>query len=657
MRTLTVITVLLPAVLAAQETVAPTVDSKVGSARGTNKGNYNIVQSWELGYRFASVGGDEGKYQSDVNYGNGIRLLSGSLGVNSKDGKGRWFDDFLLSTQGLGNDPYQSATVRLQKNRWYRYDLSWRQNDYLNPGLVVSNGTHLENTTRRWQDHDLVLFPQRHFRLKAGYSRVKQDGPALTTLQLFDSRGEIYPMFRNIYRQFDDYRVGGDVDFKGFRLTIQRRWEFYKEDTKDEGATGLQAFSRAEPYRGRTPAWLGNIFGERSWIIVNGRFTYSSTVGDFIQNEAAIGTDRFGAAQNRQILVRGRGSRPVATGDFTLTLLPMSRLTIINHTSAANTRMVGNNYYEQYDNNTQAYFGNAFQSLGLKLVTNSTDVRLRFTKRFDVFGGFRYADRTIRSVENSIFPPGPWDGVTAEQNNTTKAGIVGVNWMVTKNLRLHAESEFGTNNNPFTPISLRDYHAVRARGQYRTKKYTIGGAYADNYNTNSIAITAYSSRARNYSGDISVAAKSWISVDGSWSKLHQDTAGGINFFAGAPRASLVSTLQSIYVSNLHAANVGLRFTIKKYADLYTGYNITKDTGDGRSSQGAQSTAAGQVFYNVQTFPLTFQTPLVRLSVRITDKVRWNAGWQYYGYREQFGLLGLNQGYRANTGYTSLLWAF
>jgi len=74
--------------LAAQETVAPTVDEKVGSARGANKGDFNIVQSWELGYRFNSVGGDAGKYQSYVNYRNGVRLLSGSLYVNSKDGKG-----------------------------------------------------------------------------------------------------------------------------------------------------------------------------------------------------------------------------------------------------------------------------------------------------------------------------------------------------------------------------------------------------------------------------------------------------------------------------------------------------------------------------------------------------------------------------------------
>jgi hypothetical protein len=111
------------------------------------------------------------------------------------------------------------------------------------------------------------------------------------------------------------------------------------------------------------------------------------------------------------------------------------------------------------------------------------------------------------------------------------------------------------------------------------------------------------------------------------------------------------------VSNLHAVNAGARFALKNYADLYLGYSITKDTGDGRASLAAQPTAAGQVFYNVQTFPLTFQSPLARVSVRLTDKLRWNAGWQYYGYREQFGVLGLNQGYRANTGYTSLLWAF
>ena len=61
--------------------------------------------------------------------------------------------------------------------------------------------------------------------------------------------------------------------------------------------------------------------------------------------------------------------------------------------------------------------------------------------------------------------------------------------------------------------------------------------------------------------------------------------------------------------------------------------------------------------SVQTFPLTYHSPLARLSIRIAPKIRWNAGWQYYDYTEQFNLLGYNQNFHAHTGYTSVLWSF
>src|SRR5579864_5443438 len=109
MRTILTTLIFLPALLVAQDTVAPTTDEKVGPLRGETTGDYNVVQSWELGYRFATIGGDEGKYRSDVNYRNGVRLLGSSLTVNSTDGHGHWFDTIVLTTQGLGNDPYESA--------------------------------------------------------------------------------------------------------------------------------------------------------------------------------------------------------------------------------------------------------------------------------------------------------------------------------------------------------------------------------------------------------------------------------------------------------------------------------------------------------------------------------------------------------------------
>ncbi len=657
--------ILLPALLAAQDTVAPTWGEQVGSTRGTNKGDYNIVQNWETGYRFMSVGGDRGKYSSDVNYRDGIRLLSSQTSVYSKAGKGRYFDEFVLSTQGLGNDPYESAVLRVAKNGLYRYDFSWRQNDYFNPGLIVSAGEHLENTKHRWQDHEFTLFPEKNFRVRAGYGSVTLNGPAFASQQEFDTKGDVYPVFRNIQQRFDEYRIAADGRVKNFKFTVQRRWEFYKEDTKDNqlialkgtAPAALTSFVRPQPYRGRTPGWMGNIYGETRWIALNAHASYSGGTGHYAQNEIAVGLDRFGSANNRQISVTASGDRPVTAGDFLATILPGKRFSIVNNLSASDTRMNGSNVFQQYDLSTLSFATINFQFLGIRLVTNATDAHFRISKHFDVFGGMRFSQRQIRSIEDSGDPTTPLSGVSAQQTNTTKAGIFGANIFLGKGFRAHFEDEIGRNDNPLTPVSLQAYHSVRSKVQYRTKTWTLGGGYNDNYNSNSVQITAYSSHARTYSANGSWTAKSWVSVDAGYSKLHLDTIDGLVFFAGAPRAIKVSDQQSIYISNIHAANIGLRFALRKYADLYVGYNLTKDTGDGRTSLATQSSANAQILYNAQTFPLTYQTPLLRLSVRLTEKIRWNVGYQYYGYREDFGLLSLNQGYRANTGYTSLLWAF
>ena len=135
---------LIASICYAQPAVAPTTGEQVGDARGENHGEYNIMNSMELGYRFATTGGDFDMYRSTVNYTDGIRLLSSSLSVQSRDGHGRFFDSLMLNTQGLGNDPYESAVLRIEKNRLYRYDMTWRLNDYYNPALTIANGEHFK---------------------------------------------------------------------------------------------------------------------------------------------------------------------------------------------------------------------------------------------------------------------------------------------------------------------------------------------------------------------------------------------------------------------------------------------------------------------------------------------------------------------------------
>jgi hypothetical protein len=114
----------------------------------------------------------------------------------------------------------------------------------------------------------------------------------------------------------------------------------------------------------------------------------------------------------------------------------------------------------------------------------------------------------------------------------------------------------------------------------------------------------------------------------------------------------VSGQHSAYISNLHSGNLAARFALAKRVDLFVGYSRVQDAGDGRGSSGL--TNLPSLFAGVQTYPVAFESPFARLSLRINTRLRWNAGYQYYRYFEEFSTV---QDYRANTGFTSLTWSF
>jgi hypothetical protein len=670
-------------VLSAQQVVAPTPET-VGAARGENYGNYNITNSFETGYRWSLVGGDLGEYRSDVNYRNGLRLLGSSLSIDSKDGHGHYFDQILLNTMGLGNDPYQSAILRIQKNKLYRYDMTWRLNDYYNPGLTVAGGLHRMDTVRRTQDHDLLLLPQSAFRVRAGYSRNTQDGPTLATSLEPDNNSANssgVPVFADLRRQWNEYRLGADVDFAGFKLTVLRRWDFFKEDTPysvffgsnaasaglANDLTALQQFTKAAPVHGRNPGWLGNLLANHKRWAVNARMSYLNGHNNFALNEFSSGLGRFGDPANRQILVQGSADRPMVAGDFNFSAQPTSRLTVVNNTSVNNLRINGPSSYTEVNNGINSGQTIIFRYLGIRTVTNSTDANYRVTDWIAFYAGYRYTDRLVRTIEGFSIP-GFADSPNSVYENTNHlhSGTVGLRVRPVKNLTANLEGEVGRADNPLTPVSDGNYHTLNGRVSYRTRKVQLSTSYKQVYNVNSpVVLSAYSSHSRNYSANASWAPYDWFALDAGYMKLHLDTVSGIAYFAGTGR-SLLQQDNSLYLSNVHAGNFGARFAVMKRADVYVGYTITKDTGDGRAvatgsltvtDPAAAANPAAALFAGVQTFPLSYQSPLARVSVRITPKLRWNVGWQFYNYHEEFGLLGYSQNFHANTGYTSVSWAF
>ncbi|HBY61290.1 MAG TPA: hypothetical protein DEH78_15830, partial [Solibacterales bacterium] len=537
---------LIPAALLAQPPVAPTPE-RVGAARGETAGGYNIVNAFETGYRFHDVNGNLGKYRSDVNFGNGVRLLSSRLSIHSREGRGGWFDELLLNTQGLGNDPYQLATLRIGKNRLYQYDLTWRLNAFFNPGLTIANGLHAMNTSRRLQDHDLTLLPTSNFRFFLGYSRNNQDGPALSTVQLFDSRGAEFPLFSDVRRLYNEYRVGGEVRAAGYRFHWSRVWENFREDTRFNasgqvaGPARLTTFRRDEPYHGNTPSWRLALARETSEILaINARFTYSGGRRNFLFDESATGIDRF--SRNRQILVAGEARRPVTTANLTLTFLPRSAFTITHHVAYHHTRIDGDASLRQLDNGTLTDDFLSFQYLGIRAFTSSLDFVYRPSRRFTFFTGQRLTDRRIRSVEQVA--AGPFlDRVPAVQDNTLNTGVAGVRFSPIAPVTVVLDAELGRANRAFYPISERNYHALGGRIQYRRGTLFLSALARTLYNTNSVSLSSHSSRQRNYSTDASWTPRPWVSFDASYSKLHLDTLTALAYFF---ERNLVTSHGSLY---------------------------------------------------------------------------------------------------------------
>lgn len=269
-------------------------------------------------------------------------------------------------------------------------------------------------------------------------------------------------------------------------------------------------------------------------------------------------------------------------------------------------------------------------------LANTTHVHLRPSARVGVYGGYQVATRRIRSRER-LEVEGFEEIVPAEQTSTIQAGLAVLRQKLAGTLTLSFAGEL-------------------ERAEYRTKKVRLWASASSRWRTNSTALSAHSSRGRSYTAGAARTPSARLAQEAVYAKLPPETVSGPAYFLAA---RLVTGERSICRSNLHTGYAGLRLSLRSRPDVSVGHHRVQDTGDGRAAAtqppaGRAIGTAQAAFPAAETFAVSYQSPLGRLSVRIHDKLRWNAGYQWYGYPERFAT---QQNYRAHTGYASLSWSF
>ena len=219
----------------------------------------------------------------------------------------------------------------------------------------------------------------------------------------------------------------------------------------------------------------------------------------------------------------GTGARPAATGNLTFSVFPTSKLTITNSTAVYNVRTEGNSEFFQLNGATGGIQTVPFQYLGIRTLSNQTDLNYQAVKWLSFFGGYHYSDRLIVAVLDPTVP-------AFDQTSILNAGVFGVRIRPVQGVTVMLDGEVGRANQPFTPKSDGNYQALGARVQYKHKSLLLSANAQSNYNNNSITLTAYSSHSRTYAANASWTPLRWLSFTADYSKLHLDTLGGLSFF-------------------------------------------------------------------------------------------------------------------------------
>ncbi len=648
----------------------PVAFSQESAVPPPNAGAYMVSSAaFDVGYRFARVGGDHDLYRASVNFGNGLRLLQGRVRLNSTDGKQPAMDELSIRWSGMGGDPYQALAVRAGRNGLYRYEMQHRLVQYHNRLPALWRGEHGLTVERMMQGHDLTLFPDAKFALMLGFERNARTGPGFASVGTTDNFGVLEP--RNFLRYRTDlrqanrqYRAGFSARLAGLALTATHAIDLYEEDgpqvdasSQAAAATNVQPvdrFDRSEAFHGRTPITTVALRGKEDRPVgFHSRFVYASgSRNSSLMDSISAPDSATTAAGFREAFVVGDADREQASGEASVVFLPSARWAITNTTAFHNTRIDGSASFVELGFFRDEYL--RFNHLAIRRISNATEAIYRAGRSVTVFGAYRLTGRRVRSSDALRYPDFGFGSDLVAVDNSTRSGAAGIRWLPSRNLRASFDAEIGRADRPLAPTSERRFHNQSARFSWRRGNLSLSGQFKNRANDSPTELLAYSSRSRSQSAHASwTPAGGGLVLDGSYNWLQMDVSAGIlNLFGVGDEPE---ALRSVYAASIHNLSLAVRSALGERATLHAGYNVTRDGGgDQQPGVAPQESFRLESGLLMTRLPMSYQSPQVLVSLRLHRKLAWNLAWQYYAYFER---IAGTRGFRSHVGYTSFTIGF
>lgn len=659
------------------------------SSPGTSVGGFEVTSSIELGVRGLEVNGNHEKYRSDLNYRAGFRVFDSSFLIEDKTiGGVKLFDTAQVITSGFGSDPSGVFRFNLDKTGLYKFESNIRRVKYFNflnnhaapePVIGRPRGQHNFNTVHNFGDFDLTIFPERQslrFRLGASFNDTK--GPATYTTRF---QGDEFEVQSNVDTESMDFRAGVDGKVLGFNLGVtygHRRFtdntSYFQEpslgNSSAPNTASIDSFRRDYPIKGTTNFVHFNAqrtFAEK--LDFTGRFIYSLSNTEFGLNEIYTGRGQNGVFIDLdQFNIFGDAKRPQSRGDIGATYRVTDRFRISDTFTFDQFNISGGNeLLEVIIRRTVAGLPNSpaptntlyHRVTAYRRFSNLLDVDYQVNNRLGFNVGWRYTDRNVElgGFQQNLNTSVVSGTIDDEHKNHTHTFLAGGKGKPLKNWVIFADVEIGDSDNVFTRLANNEFinFRVRSRASFNRFAFNVSGIWKDNDSPgragagNVVAFeSTVESKNRIFSASVDWTPRDEFSLSGGYTYQHLTSKVDVLVpIAGTP-GNYRRGLSEYFVRDSHFFFDVTARPIRRVS-IFASYRINDDNGQG-------DRVAARPEDIISSYPIRFQSPEVRVAIRLTKNIDWNVGYQYYDYKErqtQSGFIGFDQNYNAHLPYTSL----
>lgn len=617
----------------------------------------------DLGYRWeAMFRGSRELYRSQLDFGEGPKLLHSRLFWAPAAGEDRYLDRLELQLHGWGGEPYNTAQLRMGKAGIYDLDFRYQNAHYFssipsfaNPHFEAGDpvSQHREDTSLRTATMDLRLWPGRRWSPFVSYQRTTRFGRVDTTMS---APGDEFLLVKDLSYSSDDLRAGLVYQGDRFTATIQQGGRWYRDTSTweasefqvgnstrkilgrsvelDRATLDHEVRSRIIPYsiaslalrpvdrvtlRARVSYWMSDL---------RTRF-YEDMVGSFVSLVEPVGF-----FETLEQTAWAHTKRPEIDGEFTADVSLLKSLEFVQRVRIRRShvdsfrvlnRVFGNltlrpegSFYDEWRDVLQ---GSGF--VGYNTDWSQSELRFRPHPTVELRGGYRFERRKLElppleeGSYESAFQFGGMSHVPELRPFQSDRDIlkIGGSWRPSSGSRLSADYEKGWVDQPLYRSETTGFDRLRLSGVTRLfPDLELFG----NVRLRDAEEDLVLSEDRGYGAGFHYQVRDGLAVSGEWQRTRWDV-----------------TIPYVQPQTLTWDLFNFR-ELSDYGRLFFDIDLVR---------GAHLELGYSVWGNVGDFPLNFHQPVATFEVPLGERVTCYARWNYYDYNEKVSFLP--QDYRAH----------